>query len=190
MASSLSQELRDKLFEIQHDPETMDKICDFVAGGDSLIPLCKLWGVPFSNMMRWIHADPTRESRYKAALIDRNEHTQESIINELKSIAHADIRKAFTESGALKPIHEIPDDIAKALNSVEIDELFDGFGEAREHVGQTKKIKFHDKIKALELVGKDLSMFVTNKHVHEGTVTFESLVASSMPDNLKPKKME
>lgn len=85
--------------------------------------------------------------------------TQQKIIEELAKIAFADIRKAYDKNGNLRPIQDLDDDTAGAIIGVESFEEYDGRGDDREYIGDTKKIKMADKIRAAELLGKHLGMF-------------------------------
>lgn len=78
----------------------------------------------------------------------------EDIIKELANIGFSDVRKIFNQNGGLKEIQELDDNAAACISSVESDELYEGVGQDREQVGETKKVKLWDKIKALELLGK------------------------------------
>ena len=59
----------------------------------------------------------------------------------------------------LKNIHDIDESTRRAISSLETFEEFEGYGDNREKIGDTKKIKLIDKTKALELLGKHLGMF-------------------------------
>lgn len=85
--------------------------------------------------------------------------TADDVLRELLKIAMVDIAAAFDERGNLRPIHEIPVDVRKAIAAVEVDELFEGHGTERTWTGYTRKAKFWDKTKALEMLGRHLSMF-------------------------------
>ena len=74
--------------------------------------------------------------------------TQERILNALLNIAEHDPRKLFNKDGTLKEIHELPDDVALTIASIESDDV----------KGHVKKMKFWDKTKALELLGKHLKI--------------------------------
>ncbi len=98
--------------------------------------------------------------RLMAERSKRTEITQDSVIREIAKLAFGDIRKLFDDQGALLPVQDWPDDIAPTVSSVEIDELWQGFGENRTQIGETKKVKFWDKGKALEMLGRHLKLFV------------------------------
>ena len=89
----------------------------------------------------------------------RTEITQDKVLKELAKIAFGDIRKLYTENGALRNIKDLEDDIAGAISGVETFEEYEGRGVDREYIGDTKKVKMIDKTKALELIGKHLGMF-------------------------------
>lgn len=95
----------------------------------------------------------------QAEIQKRTEITQDKVIKELAKIAFGDIRKLYTENGALRNIIDLEDDIAGAISGVETFEEYEGRGADREYIGDTKKVKMIDKTKALELIGKHLGMF-------------------------------
>lgn len=89
----------------------------------------------------------------------RTEVTQDKVIKELAKIAFLDIRKLYTENGQLKNVADIDSDTAGAISSLETLEEYEGYGDDREKIGDTQKVKLLDKTKALELLGKHLGMF-------------------------------
>ena len=89
----------------------------------------------------------------------RTEITQDMVIKELAKIAFLDIRKLYTENGQLKNIADMDSETAGAISSLETLEEYEGYGEDREKIGDTQKVKLLDKTKALELLGKHLGMF-------------------------------
>lgn len=93
--------------------------------------------------------------------------TPERVLKEYSRLAFLDIRKALTDDGTLKPIHELDDDTAAAIAGLEVEELWEGKGEGREHIGRVKKIKLSDKKGALDSLAKHLGMFV-ERHEHTG----------------------
>lgn len=91
------------------------------------------------------------------------------VLRELKRIALVDIGEAFDAEGRLKPIHEMPPDVRRAIAGIEVEELFEGRGEERQQVGCVRKVKFIDKKGALELLGKHLKLWV-DRVEHSGAV--------------------
>jgi phage terminase small subunit len=86
------------------------------------------------------------------------------VLRQLLNSATIDISDAYDECGELKPISEMPEPLRRAIVSIETEELFEGQGKNREHIGTAKTIKIQDRLRALELLGKHLKMFTD---VHE-----------------------
>jgi phage terminase small subunit len=97
--------------------------------------------------------------RYQSKLAEKVEVTIEELIIAYKQIAFADLAECYDENGFLKNIHDIPASCRMAIAGLEIDELFEGKGEDRERIGQTKKLKLWDKLKALDSLGRHLGLF-------------------------------
>lgn len=89
----------------------------------------------------------------------RTEITQDRVIKELAKIAFLDIRKLYTDNGQLKNVADLDSDTAGAISSLETLEEYDGYGDDREKIGDTQKVKLLDKTKALELLGRHLGIF-------------------------------
>lgn len=83
----------------------------------------------------------------------------DDVLRGLWRIAMLDIGEAFDASGALKPLADMPEGVRRAIASIEIDELFNGRGGDRASVGVTRKVRFHDKIRALDLLGQHLGLW-------------------------------
>ncbi len=109
----------------------------------------------------------TEVSRLMAERSKRVEVSADTVLAELLKLAMADIGQAFKEDGSLKAIHEMPEEIRRAIAGVDVFEEFEGRGEDREQIGWTKKIRFWDKTKALEMLGRHLRLF-TDKFEHTG----------------------
>ena len=85
--------------------------------------------------------------------------TQERVLNEYARIAFFDIRNIYTDDNSMLNIKDLDADSAAALTGVEIDEIFEGFGDDRKHIGNTVKVKLSNKIAALDSLGKHLGLF-------------------------------
>lgn len=125
-----------------------------------------------------------RIAQLNAERMARVQVDADTVLRELLRIATSDIGEAFKDDGGLKPLKEIPTDIRRAIQSIEIDELFDGFGQDRHQIGHTKKLKFWDKTKALEMLGKHLKLF-TEKIEVSGSLTLEALVVASQKKEIE-----
>lgn len=97
----------------------------------------------------------------------RVEVTADTVLSEILKVAIVDIGGAFRDDGSLKAIHEMPEDLRRSISGLDVYEEFAGKGEDREQIGVTKKIRFWDKTKALEMLGRHLRLF-TDKLEHSG----------------------
>lgn len=91
----------------------------------------------------------------------RNALVVDDILNEIRRVATFDPRKLFDEHGNMRPIHELDDDTARAIASVEVAELFGGESKqegGRTIIGLTKKIKAWDKNAALSNAARILGL--------------------------------
>lgn len=111
-----------------------------------------------SRMLRNVKVQEYISERMKQ-LEQRTEVTQDMVIKELAKIAFLDIRKLYTENGQLKNIADMDSETAGAISSLETLEEYEGYGNNREKIGDTQKVKLLDKTKALELLGRHLGMF-------------------------------
>lgn len=91
---------------------------------------------------------------------ERLEVTADMVLRELLGIATVDLSEAFDEFGALKPIKDIPKQVRKAIAGVETLQVGDG-------ASTVKKVRFWDKNKSLEMLGRHLKLFV-DKLEHTG----------------------
>lgn len=114
----------------------------------------------------------TRIDEMMEGTYEKLELNRETIIQELLTLAMSDIGEMFNADGSLRPIHEIPAATRRAISAVDVDELFEGRGEDREQIGHTKKLRLWDKVKALELLGKNLKMWTDKVEINDRPKVF------------------
>jgi hypothetical protein len=158
---------------IVNDPLFFQRICDYIAGGGTLVEFChelheQGHDISYPATLRWIRSDVARRERYELALEDGSEWQIDRIKRELRDLAAVDLSRIFNEDGSQKPFPEWPSDIQRAVSSIKKGK--DG-----------TEIKFHDKLKAIELIGRASGAF-KEKVEHSGSVnlTLEKLVGQSM----------
>ena len=102
-----------------------------------------------------------KDPRVKAAIADaqkaqmkRIQMSADDVLVGLAEIASIDIADIFDENNSLRPLKEIPAHVRRAIAGIEVEELFEGRGESREHVGRNRKLKLSDKVRALEILAK------------------------------------
>lgn len=112
-----------------------------------------------------------------AAKLERSQRTQvdaDWLLKRLADEADADLADLYTETGDLKPVEAWPKIWRQGLVAgVEVDALYDGFGENRTQVGLVKKIKLSDRTRRLELIGKHIKVNAFQENVNY--TGFESL---------------
>jgi phage terminase small subunit len=124
-------------------------------------------------------AKPDIQDRIAAAKLKRSNRTrvtQDRIVRELARIAFVDLRRAYGPDGALKHPKYLPADLAHAIAGIEVDEIL--VGRAREHIGDTKKVKFHSKIRALEVLLEHVK--TTDGNGNDRPVSFVELVKKAL----------
>lgn len=92
---------------------------------------------------------------------ERSERTKidaDYVLNRLVEIDQMDVIDILADDGSIKPVREWPKVWRQYLSGMELSELFEGRGDQREMVGILKKIKWPDKTRNLELLGKHVTI--------------------------------
>ena len=100
----------------------------------------------------------------------KTQMTAEMVIEELRKLGFVDVKKLYDENGDLLPIHELPDEIAACVSSVEVVKRQARGGE----VEYVHKVRLWDKKGALELLGKHFAQF-TDRVQHTGQIEFNRI---------------
>ena len=87
---------------------------------------------------------------------ERNGVSREKWLNELKKVGFSDVRELYNSDGGLHNIKQIDDDTAGAISSIKSKEVYDNEGKK---VGDIIEVKTHDKLRALDTIGKHLGYF-------------------------------
>lgn len=86
-------------------------------------------------------------------------------------IDQMDVLDILTEDGGMKPISEWPPIWRQYISGMDLAEMFEGYGDERTVAGILKKIKWPDKVKNLELLGKHVEVGAYKENVnHSGEV--------------------
>lgn len=109
--------------------------------------------------------------KYMDAAKDKAVVSAAEVLMELKRIATVDLSKAYSPDGHLLPIHEMPEDVRRAIAGIETEELweFNEESQKKERVGTVTKVKTWDKNKALENLGRYFKMFTDKIEVKDTT---------------------
>lgn len=114
---------------------------------------------------------------------ERSERLQvdaDYVLQRLYDMDQMDIIDILNDDMSLKNLSEWPKIWRQALNGVEIADLFESEGDARKVMGVLKKIKWIDRLKNLELLGKhvDVGAFA-ERFVEEDAPTLAKRLAEA-----------
>ncbi len=108
---------------------------------------------------------PDITSAIQEAMKQRSERTQidaDYVLRRMIEIDQMDLLDIMTDAMELKPVSQWPRVWRQYLSGFDLAEMFEGRGDDREMVGLLKKIKWPDKVKNLELLGRHFGMFTDN----------------------------
>lgn len=80
----------------------------------------------------------------------------EEVAHELIAMMRFDPADLYDENGNLKSIHEIPKAARQMIAGLEVDELYEGRGDARISVGMSKRVKYASREGAMDKLLKYL----------------------------------
>ena len=104
---------------------------------------------------------PVIAAAIKEAMEARNQRTQvdaDYVLNRLTEIDQMDLLDILDDDMSIKPLSKWPKVWRQSLSGFDIAEMFEGVGTERDLVGLMKKIKWPDKVKNLELLGKHVNV--------------------------------
>lgn len=135
--------------------------------------------VKASVMMR----DERIQKRIAELMEERNKRLRVSadyVLLRLVEIDQMDVMDILNDDMSIKPVSEWPKVWRQYLTGFELADMFEGRGDEKELVGILKKIKWPDKVKNLELIGKhvDVNAFKERLEV-SGTVTIADRMAKA-----------
>lgn len=115
-----------------------------------------------------------RVSNLKAERIKDTKIDASYVLKRLVEIDQMDVADILNEDGSVKSISEWPKVWRQYISGIDLADMFEGHGEDREMVGILKKIKWPDKVKNLELLGKHVEVQAF-KDRHDLTTNDESI---------------
>lgn len=109
-----------------------------------------------------------------AALAERSKRVEvdaDYVLKRLAEIDQMDAADILNDDGSIKPVQDWPAIWRQMISGIEMTELFEGRGDQREMVGILKKIKWPDKVKNLELIGRHVGVQAFKDRVeHSGSI--------------------
>lgn len=105
--------------------------------------------------------NPIIAASITAAVEERNKRTMvdaDYVLRRLTEIDQMDVIDILDDDLSLKPLSQWPMSWRRYLSGFDLSEMFEGTGKDRAMVGILKKIKWPDKVKNLELLGKHINV--------------------------------
>jgi phage terminase small subunit len=110
------------------------------------------------------------------------------VLRRLVEIDQMDVLDIMNDNFCLKPISDWPKVWRQFVSNIENNEEFEGYGEDREQSGWLKKIKWPDKVKNLELLGKHIAVGAFKEKIeHDVSDPLKELLQRASGNTLKPK---
>lgn len=161
----------DSIEILKNDHQSMEVLFDHVANGGSLIALSKMWGMSYSKLMRHIRSKEDLKAKLAQAMSDREEWAREAVIEEVKKLSLYNVKDAVNPDGTIKQLQQLPENLTAAIKEINAD----------------GGLKFQDKLKAIDLFGKQMGLFVDKVQV-DGKITLEQyiLAAQKVPRDQIP----
>lgn len=127
--------------------------------------------------------EPRIQKRIAELMTERNKRLRVSadyVLMRLVEIDQMDVLDIMNDDMSLKPVSEWPKVWRQYLTGFELADMFEGRGDDKELVGILKKIKWPDKVKNLELIGKHVDVMAFKERVEvSGTVTIADRMAAA-----------
>lgn len=135
--------------------------------------------VKASVMMR----DERIQKRIAELMEERNKRMRVSadyVLMRLVQIDQMDVIDILNDDMSIKPVSEWPKVWRQYLTGFELADMFEGRGDEKELVGILKKIKWPDKVKNLELIGKhvDVNAFKERLDVNVNVTIADRIAAA------------
>lgn len=112
----------------------------------------------------------TRIRQLKRERSVRTKWDADRVLMRLGDELDADLADIFDESGGLLPVEDWPPAFRTGLVAgIEVEQLFEGRGEDREHVGRVVKVKLADRGKRIEMIGKHVGVMAFKERTEVDT---------------------
>lgn len=104
--------------------------------------------------------------------MERVEIDADYVLRRLVTIDQMDVADILNDDGTIKPVSQWPEIWRQMISGMDLAEMWQGSGDQRELIGILKKMKWPDKVKNLELIGKHINVQAFKDRVeHEGDIT-------------------
>lgn len=146
--------------QLMEDPEELEvDVFRRVASGWFVHEVAHELGIVEGLLYSWMAETDERREKWLDAHNLGQSVIRSRIRSELARVAFFDVRKLYTETGKLKEVNDWPDSESRAVSMIHKQEGVGKDGAPWE----SSKIKLESKLKANELLGKEVGMFVERK---------------------------
>lgn len=118
----------------------------------------------------WAYIQGLTEDLLRASHLEAND-----VIRLISNRATMDVAELYEKDGSLKLMNDIPEDIRRSIQSMEVVELFEGSGDQKHAIGLLRKVKLTDKDKNTEMLAKYFGILKEKVDVNV-KLTLEDLV--------------
>ena len=117
----------------------------------------------------WVAEEIAKAQEKRAKRVEFN---ADRVLKEIERVATVDPISLFNEDGTMKQISDIPEDVRRAIASIEVIETFEWEGEGKQRkrvwTGYIKKVKLVPKNESLNMAGRHFKMFTDVLDVNVG----------------------
>lgn len=127
------------------------------------------------------------QNRIKELKSNRNERVEidaDYVLKRLVEIDQMDVLDIINDDGKLKPISEWPKVWRTSLSGMDLAEMFESKDGERDLVGIMKKIKWPDKVKNLELLGKHVKVQAFKEQIEQKVEATHNIMPVPACDNV------
>ncbi|HEM6924111.1 TPA: terminase small subunit, partial [Providencia rettgeri] len=115
---------------------------------------------------------------------DRLDVDADYVLKRLVDIDQMDVLDILHDDGGIKPIHEWPKVWRTSLSGIDLAEMFESKDGERDLVGIMKKIKWPDKVKNLELLGKHIKVQAFKEQIEQKVEATHNIMPVPSCDNV------
>lgn len=127
------------------------------------------------------------QNRIQELMNERNERLSidaDYVLKRLVDIDQMDVLDILHDDGGIKPIHEWPKVWRTSLSGMDLAEMFESKDGERDLVGIMKKIKWPDKVKNLELLGKHVKVQAFKEQIEQKVEATHNIMPVPSCDNV------
>ncbi|ELY3856745.1 terminase small subunit [Providencia rettgeri] len=115
---------------------------------------------------------------------DRLDVDADYVLKRLVDIDQMDVLDILHDDGGVKPIHKWPKVWRTSLSGIDLAEMFESKDGERDLVGIMKKIKWPDKVKNLELLGKHIKVQAFKEQIEQKVEATHNIMPVPSCDNV------